>query len=239
MSDDARLQTVRLQLLHGQKWRYLRYVHLRAAVASIADQIETVCVAGAGLGIAELAIALEFPHLSWTLTDISPAEFTNTMRHCWRWEIPIQFSIWNVLKPSPRRFDLVCSTEMLEHIKDDRRAVDNMRESARKYVYCLVPFASAKEALQVRRAARLLEQFGHHVPGYDADRLRELFGDGAVAGTYWADAGGALREALTGMTPDAIASSIDDLVLTAEKDLKGGLPSSYKEASGIKILAPA
>ena len=116
----------------GKTWRWLRYIHLREAVSHVADEIDSICVCGAGYGIAELLIAHEFPHIDITLTDIVDRTHGYPNYHRARdlarkYNVNnLSFSIWDVMQPTKRRFDLVCSTEMLEHIKDDDRAAANM-----------------------------------------------------------------------------------------------------------------
>ena len=236
-----KLDNIRLALLRGRTWRYLRYLHFRDYFLRIADQIQTVCVLGAGHGLAETAIALEFPHIRFTLTDIIGKGYPNyhrAMDYCWKFGINnMDFSIWNVLVPTERRFDLVCSTEMLEHIEDAERAAENMRAAAR-FVYCLVPFADdATNADPVKRA-RAWARHEHYVFGYDDKAICKLFpGCIAVSGTYWEWAGRGFRAKLQDMPDEQIVQSYRGLIAEANDDLVDRIPQSLNEASGIKILS--
>ena len=159
----------------------------------------------------------------------------------WRWGVDnFKCSVWNVLQPTARRFDLVASTEMLEHVPDIARAVQNMRGAATKYVYCLVPFADdvTNRNPAMRRAA--FARHEHVIFGLDQVALESLFGvTPNVAGAYWADAGQPFRKKLLGMTPDEIVAAVPELIDLAAQDLRNAIPSTLEDAAGIKILAYA
>ena len=238
------LNIVRGALLRGRTWRYLRYLHFRDYLSRVADEVESVCVCGAGHGLAELACAIEFPHIRFTLTDIIAEGYPNyhrAMSHAWRWGVDnISFSVWNVLHATDRRFDLVASTEMLEHVPDIRRAVRNMRGAATKYVYCLVPFADdATNADQAKRE-RVWRDHEHFVFGFDTKSLESLFGAPEhIAGAYWSDAGLPFRQKLAEMSDEQIGDSIEALAGEALADLRDLEPKVLRDAAGIKILARA
>lgn len=239
------LSAMRLRLLQGRTWRYLRYLHARESLSAVADEVETVCVCGAGHGIAELALAIEFPHITFTLTDIvnrthGYPNYHDAMILSWNNAIPnMRFSVWNTLQATQQRFDLVASTEMLEHIKEDDLAARNMRQAAQKYIYCLVPFADAATNNNERMRARAWERFEHYVYGYDKTRLTELFPDPVhVQGTYGM-AGRALRETLHALEPDAVAADQAALEAEAQADLGLAVPETLEDGLGIKILSRA
>lgn len=232
-------------------WRYLRYLHLRETFAKVAGEVETVVVCGTGHGYAELALAIEFPHVRFTLTDIvapgpTPEHphypvYHGAMKLAWAHGVEnVGFSIWDVLQPTRRRFDMVCSTEMLEHIEQDERAAANMRATARKYVYCLVPFADKATNANAGKRQRMLERMGHYVLGYDAEDMTRLFPDPVeLAGTYWRDAGAVLRARLQEMDAAGIPAAFDALAAEARTDLIDRVPLLSAEAQGIKILSRA
>ena len=238
------LQTVQLALLRGRTWRYLRYLHFRDYLSRVSNEVETVCVCGAGHGLAELACAIEFPHIEFTLTDIIAEGYPNyhrAMSHAWRWGLDnMRFSVWNVLHATDRRFDLVASTEMLEHVPDITRAVRNMRKAATKYVYCLVPFADDRTNADCAKRERVWADHKHFVFGFDRKSVESLFGEAEhVAGAYWSDAGLPFRQKLAAMTDQDIESSVQDLVKEALADLRDEVPNTLRDAAGIKILARA
>jgi len=233
---------VRRTLLHGRTWRYLRYIHLRDTFLKIGDEIETVGIVGAGHGYSEIALAIEFPNIHFTLTDIIDTGYPNyhkAMDICWKWGIEnVRFSVWNVLEPTDRRFDLVCSTEVLEHIEDAAGAALKMREAALKYVYCLVPFADKASNENEHKRKRALETHGHFVYGYDAEELEQLFPNPEfIKGAYFDDAGQLLRKQLMDLTPAEIDEKLEELAIFAETDLQDRVPNLPSEGQGIKILS--
>ncbi|WOR15573.1 hypothetical protein RYZ27_02715 [Hyphomonas sp. FCG-A18] len=237
-----KLEKIRRHLLLGKSWRYLRYVHLRDALLRISDDIKTVGVVGAGGGFAEFALAIEFPHIHFTLTDIiddTYPRFQNVMKLSWDWDINnIDFRVWDVLTPTSRRFDLVCSTEVLEHILEDDLAASRMRDAALKYVYCLVPFGSKTENDDPDVREYALKTHGHHVFGYDAQRLEALFPNPEfLAGAYFDDAGQKLRAQLGALDTEEITAQIKALTALGEKDLQDRIPDTPFEGQGIKILS--
>ena len=191
-----------------------------------------------------MALAIEFPRIQFVLTDLLDRDagypnYHRAMDMAWKWRLEnIQFSVWNVLEPTKRSFDMVVSTEMLEHIKDDETASLNMRKAAKKYVYCLVPFADANTNCDPARRSYVLSKFGHHVSGYDEKRLVELFPRPMfVYGTYWSGSGQAFRQRLTEMSDLEISSQQKQLEKMAKDDLISVQPIKSSEAQGIKILS--
>lgn len=231
-------------LLRGKTWRYLRYLHFRESLLKVVNQVETICICGAGHGLAEIMIAEEFPHLQITLTDIFNAEggypnYHRAMDLAWRRGIRnIEFSIWDVLQPTKRGFDLVASTEMLEHIEDAETAARNMVASTKKFLYCLVPFADKAANADANLRRGVWDRHEHFVVGYDAERLTELFPNPvAIHGTYWADTGVSWRARMAEMSGDEIDRESDDLKKAARKDLIAKTPTRFSECQGIKILS--
>lgn len=245
MNSIDHIARLHLRLLQGKTWRYLRYLHFRDYLSRVAGEIESVAVCGSGHGWAELACAIEFPHIKFTLTDIVVKglypNYHGALDLAWQWGVNnFQCSVWNVLRPTDRRFDLVASTEMLEHVPDIVRAVKNMRGAAIKYVYCLVPFADDVTNCNPAKRKGAFDRHEHLVFGLDRVALESLFGvTPYVAGAYWADAGQVFRKKLQGMTTDEISAAVPELVELAALDLRNGVPSTLKDAAGIKLLAYA
>ncbi|MEM1396526.1 MAG: hypothetical protein AAGH38_03645 [Pseudomonadota bacterium] len=215
---------------------------MRDSLLQVRKEIKTVGVVGAGHGYSELALAIEFPEIEFTLTDIIDADypiFHKAMDICWKWDIHnVQFSVWNVLEKTNRQFDLVCSTEVLEHIEEDDAAAAAMREAARKYVYCLVPFADKTTNADQKLRRRALERHGHFVFGYDQNRLTELFPAPVhIKGAYFADAGQQLRHQLSALSADQIDDQTARLKQLGDQDLQDRLPSTPDEGQGIRILS--
>lgn len=240
MTDQARLKNLELRLLLGRTQRYLRYLHARDALARVADEVETVCVCGTGHAFAEIALAIEFPHIEFYLTDIIAQGYPNYHHAAdlvWKWQIPnVQFHVWNVLQPTPRRFDMIMSTEMLEHIEQDTKAAANMRATATKYVYCLVPYASKRQNANDRLRKKVWENNQHYLVGYDPEMIERMFPEPVMmSGTYWHDICQPLREDLKVMSNDEITASRQTLLERAHMDLRHEMPE--ENCSGIKVLS--
>jgi len=239
-----KIQRIELQLMRARKWRYLRYLHLHEYIKGVADQLTTACICGTGHGLAEVALALEFPHIKFTLTDIISTGYPNyhgAMQLSWNWDIEnIEFSIWDVLHPTSKKFDIVCSTEMLEHISNPMLAAENMRAASRKYIYCLVPFSDWKTNMDLKARQRAFERHEHQFYGFDRQMLEGFFGAATrISGVYWHNAGLLLRNELSKLNPNEIAERFDELKVLACEDIRDEIPDSLDEASGIKILSRA
>lgn len=239
---DERLNSIRLRLLRGKTWRYLRYLHLRDAISRIVNDIESICVIGAGHGFAELALAVEFKNIRFVLTDVMAPGYPNyhtTMKLAWDWQIDnIAFSVYDVLKPPNKKFDLVCSTEVLEHIPNPVLAAKHMRDASCGYVYCLVPYSDVRTNNDIVRRKYVFDRAGHYYYGFDADNLTSLFGQPMmVEGAYWFDAGMKLRSVLNDMSLEEIGLKYDELIGLAERDIRNAVPTDLKEAAAIKILS--
>ena len=231
---------MKVVLLKGKTWRYLRYIHARNAL-SLAEDWKDILVVGAGNGFAEIALALEYPDKHFYLSDYENA--THSTLHARalikRYKINnISFIDLNILDKPERQYDIVYSVEVLEHIKDDVLAAHNMLLSARKYIFCLVPFATPADNQNKELRQRVLETHEHHVVGYNAEELSQFFIDIVkIQGCYWTDAGVIFRKKLTAMSLNDIECNIPELVNEASLDIKDSIPTSLREALGIWILA--
>lgn len=236
------LKSIHESLLLGKKWRYLRYLHAREAIL-LASDIKTVLVIGAGHGLAELGLALEFPNIEFYLTD--HAQATHSQLVCRdrvaKWNINnVHFFELDILSPKPNigNYDLVYSVEVLEHIENASKAVKNMIQIANKYIFCLVPFAESALNDDSFSRERALIRHGHHVVGYDSETLLALFpGSIEIRGCYWRDGGLILRNKLSSMSANEISLNLSELHEIAIKDLRLLVPSSTIEAQGIWVLS--
>ena len=235
------LESVRARLLQGRKWRYLRYLHLRSAFA-LTREVGTVMSVGAGNALAELALALEHPEVQFLVTDVDSSKapsrrLCETLARNWKVE-NLSFGAYDALQPSSLAADMVVSIEVLEHIEADATAAQNMNAAARRFVFCLVPFADRATNAHPARRRRAWLTHEHFRPGYDHETLAALFPNPvAIRGCYWADAGRPFRERLSALPDDEILSRRDELQAEAERDLRPGVPSLSVEASGIWILS--
>ena len=238
---DVALNQLRVALLFKRRWAYLRYLHARQAVMLI-DPASSVLVVGGGSGFAEVALALEFPRMTFHVTDYGGA--THNLDKARKFVeafgmANLGFGQLDILAPQgAAKYDTVYSVEVLEHIKDDEAAAANMCELARRHVFCLVPFADDITNADPVVRARQLERHEHHVAGFDVKRLVQLFPNPvAMRGAYWSDGGRYLRDRLTNMDADEMRTGMSELQALAERDLRPLLPVHPKEAAGIWTLA--
>lgn len=241
--DLARMRAVHRSLLKGKTWRYLRYLHAREALL-MAGEVESVLVVGAGHGVAEVGLALEFPDVRFKLTDWDGATHATKTARTWvqEWSLSnVTFDQLDIQHPgSDEKFDMVYSVEVLEHIEDDMAAARGMHKLANRYIFCLVPFAEEVQNENKNRRESVLRRLGHHLVGYNIPRLMKLFPEPiAIRGVYWDDAGQVLRARMEGMHPEEIVGEMAALMQSAEADVKERIPASQKEAQGIWWLSRA
>jgi hypothetical protein len=229
MSNETIIRNIGLNLLKAKGFRYLRYAHCRSFLLKCSSQVRSVGVCGAGHGFAELALALEFPEIEFTLTDIVCPERPNywvVMERSMQWGVKnIRFGVWDALKPAPCQFDCVVNTEVLEHIKDARLAMKNMRKAARKAFYCLTPFATTEQNSDVTRRMNAYIKHGHFVCGFDEEFFRGSLGtEVQTFGAYWHELGMKLRTQLAEMALPDVEKDFAHLVSQAEKDILESRP---------------
>ena len=230
------LERVKLELLKGKKWRYLRYQHARQALEVMSDW-EDVLVVGAGNGLAEIALALEFRDKFFYLTE--QEDTTHSFKHAKAFVEAfrmknVAFGSLDILQPGSRKFDVVYSVEVLEHIKDDALAASNMKQIARRYIFCLVPFAQDALNSDEKKRKSVYEKHKHFVVGYDVKKLVNLFPDPiTIQGCYWQDAGLVFRSKLSAMEIDSIVETHEELMYEASKDIKNRIQTKQEDALGI------
>jgi len=238
----AALRELHLWLLKGKTWRYLRYLHARTALKIVVDEVQSVLVIGAGYGIAEIALALEFPHIQFHLTDYQGATHPRRFatHYIERFGIAnVSFGELDILQaPGERRYDLVYSVEVLEHIEDDALAAANMHTLSNRYIFCLVPYAQEALNSDPQRLAHVREKVGHCLVGYNPMRLVKMFPDlVTIRGCYWSNAGHALRKKIEAMEPEQIEVEVETLLCLASQDDRDCIPVILSEAFGIWCIA--
>jgi SAM-dependent methyltransferase len=224
-------QLIKLQdiLLKKRTWRFLRYIHTRAAMAQLSG-VNNVLVVGAGYGFAEIALAIEFPNIHFLLTDWSGSthDFRQAKQICDAYSLQnVGFDTLDILSPHlpPSSFDLVLSVEVLEHISDDTRAARNISKLSKKNIFTLVSYGSAEQnsAPEYRRKAYKAHE--HFRVGYDASSLNTLFpGEGITTGCYWHEFGGTFRSQLNALSDAEIIEQRSSLARSARADLKVRAP---------------
>jgi O-antigen biosynthesis protein len=229
-------------ILTGRGWRYLRYLHFRTAL-QMAEGTRTVLSIGAGKGLAEVALALEHPHIEFTISERRGGlrGLRRAKKLARRLGLRnVRFMTLDLLgRRLPfRNFDFVAAVDTLQYIQDPAPAAAKMAQMSSGWVYCQVPFA--EEARRKNEAARerAFKEFGHYCLGYDVNQLVRLFPEPvAIRGCLWSDAGQRLRERLHELSDEQIKTEADRLLEQAEADSRPGWQGDRAEAQGIWILS--
>lgn len=239
--DKEYFDNVLWRLMWHRDWALLRYLHFREAFNHV-EGVESVLVVGAGMGLAELALAIEFPDVEFQLGDIPPED--RLYRHHTEpliqdWGIKnLCFEPLDILQPVKRKYDLVASIEVLEHIQNDVQASTEIRAASRRYVFTLVPFAH-KEAQEDQQLQEwTMKEHEHYRVGYDVEDMKALFpGIVTLRGCYWRDRGLEFRERISRMEDDDIFANQVSVLKDARRDIFREQPTLYPEAQGIWALS--
>lgn len=236
------LRTVVLELLADRGLSYLRYRHLRHAL-SLAGPCESVLILAAARGLAGIALALEHPATSFTLSELP----TRKDRLDGARRLVDAFGLENVrfatIDPTSGRrgdeaYDLVASFDLLQTFADPIEIADAHLRFSRRLVFALVPFAPAANARPALERASAARGRGDSSDGFDAFELFALFPDAlAVRGCYWVDAGAKLRSRLEGASVESIDDELDPLLALGEADVRPGFPRAKHDARGVWVLA--
>lgn len=236
------LAELRKRLLLHRGWNYLRYLHLRDAFTRT-EGVRSALAIGAGRGYAELALAIEFPDVAFTITELEGSRGSRVigkshhLAETWKLD-NVAFAFHDIREPVAKRHDFVSAIEVLEHIAEESLAAAQLRAASNRYVFVLVPFAEARLDADPKRRERVLAEYGHHRLGYDEPALAELFPRGVhVQGCYWNDRGAKLRETLGALDDDAIVARQSELEAQATEDLDDRMPEALSDAQGIRVLA--
>lgn len=238
----GRIEEIKKRLVVLRSWNFHRYLHLRQAFLETKD-VRTVLSVACGRGLAELALALEFPETHFHLTgdsspDTASARQVAELVRIWGLE-NISFGRHDILEGARKRYDMVCAMDVLAGIDDDKLAASNLISVAEKYVYAVVPFADAAAQSDETRRARAWKQQRRYRLGYTSGDLRELFpGESIIRGCYWTDGGGAATQASTNaLDEQELITHSPQIWQDAERDIRDQIPQRYRQALGIWILA--
>ena len=245
-SEEARQYLV-AKLLQRKTWNYLRYMHAKDAIQSLLSRypnsIASVLVIGCGTGFAETLLSIEYPEIKFTLTDYEGAthkiEEARSIQK--RFEIEnIEWAELNLLAQGSidKKYDLVYSIEVLEHIEDDALAAQAMHNLSQRFIFCLVPFSEETRNQNHALRSDVWDKHEHYLCGYNLSRLVTLFPNIInVRGCYWRQHGCQFRKKITGLAPEHIDSNISSLMEEAKFDLVDQIPIKTADALGIWIIA--
>jgi len=102
-------------------------------------KIKTVLDAGCGIGVNVKNIKNNFKNLKITGTDLSP-QILNLAKHYVGKNSRINYKTLDLGKKHlNKKFDLVLCSQVLEHVKDDKKAMKNLAKMSLKYLLITVP----------------------------------------------------------------------------------------------------
>lgn len=241
MKSNERLNEVYRRLLFSRRWSFLRYLHLREGFTR-AGSPKTMLSVGAGRGIAEIGLAVEFPGTQFHLTDIQSSNTPNyrqaqELAKAWKLD-NVSFGVLDILSPPPSKYALIASVEVLEHIESDGLAAANMRAMSSDFVFVLVPFADKHAQYDRRLLEQAWNRHEHFKVGYDARDLTELFPQVlAMRGCYWRQAGQVWRRSIRDASDGEVLGNVPYWSRLAEDDVLDAVPKELSEAQGIWALA--
>lgn len=236
------LQKIQRELMLRRGWVYLAYLHLRDAFQQVHQECESFLSIGCGIGLAEIALALEFPETDFHLTEImvdNDLKYRKGMQIVSEWSIPnVTFGFYDILTPAPARYDFVSALHVLEYIENDLLATAQMRAVSEKYIYTVVSFATLEQQSDPTLKERAWKRQQMYRVGYDRDNIQRLFPNVILSrGCYWNEGGAKLRQELEKISDKEIQTSLTDLVKLAEIDIKDQEWDINDKCSSILMLA--
>ena len=232
-------------MLQRKTWNLLRYIHAREAIQWIIKsnygKLENVLVIGCGVGLAEISLALEFPDIQFTLTDWGEAKHTTEVAKMFQKKFNIKNVSWStmdILNPSfEKKYDLVYSIEVLEHIQNDKLAAENMAKLSRNYIFCLIPFAEEAKNQSPSERKRIFELTEHYLVGYNPLRLFNLFPNiVTLRGCYWKE-GLNFRRKITNLSLEELDKNHLKFYEEAQSDVLKNIPRTQKDSLGIWFIS--
>jgi SAM-dependent methyltransferase len=220
------------------RWTFISTRHIEA-VASGLEQGSRVLSVGCGTGACDVLLALRHSHLEFVATDIHDRfSWDSKPRN-------LTFRTLDIMNPDvgQDRFDLVYSVECLEHIEDDKTALDNMTGLLRSggTLVIIVPFANEAERKSPELIKQELENHQHHRPGYNPNSfdgaLLSPFEKVSFSNCYFREYGGFLRRLSDRLLPIEDLHTMTFLYYSAHIDIRESLVESRAEALGFKMIA--
>ena len=133
------------------------------ALAGVA-QFDSLLDVGCGAGINLKAIRAQFPRAKLFGTDLSP-NIAHLARQFVGEDSNVAFDVLDIAKDRlPRQFDVVLCNQVLEHVEDDRAAVQNLAAMCERHMVITVP------AGRYNSTSRIVGHYRH----YSRDSLVRL-----------------------------------------------------------------
>lgn len=236
----SHLQTALQDLFMLQSWTFVSFAHVDAAIRKLRPGSSVMSIGGGKGLLTDRVLSHRNPGVRFVGTDLQPCSFDHVA-------LPPNLVVRSLDICAARgrlEFDLVYSVECLEHIEDDRLAVENMLSFLRPSgsLMAIVPFSPQEDRQDTRRLEEEKRRHGHVRLGYDPDELRRLvdarnFSDVRLESCYWSHSS-QLRSYKDAVVPTLGAPVFHHLEVLARHDIQPGrLAESRAEAVGLKLLA--
>lgn len=149
------------------------------------DQIpvpKRIADAGCGRGMITLACARRFPSSEVIGVDLDEGQNRINQQIAEKSGIKnIRYLTMDAMKlPEIGRFDLIISTDMLEHLDDDLRGVKTFREALEPDGHLLIHVPHLTRNILGWRRSNWMDIEGHVRPGYTKDGLTRLLKEGGL-----------------------------------------------------------
>lgn len=127
--------------------------------------VKSVVDVGCGMGVNVKRIHAKFPQLRITGTDISPKSLEMAEKYVGKSELINYAAVDIATGPLPATYDLVLCSQVLEHIENDRKALESLAGMCAKYLLITVPSG---------RYNRTSKVVGHHRHYSKAELLEKV-----------------------------------------------------------------
>ena len=236
----AHPQSALQDLFMLQSWTFLSFAHVDAVVRKLRPGSCVMSIGGGTGLLTDRVLSYRYPGIRFVGTDLRPASFDHAV-------LPANLVVRSIDICAVRGsfdFDLVYSVECLEHIEDDRLAVENMLSFLRPggSLMAIVPFSPQEDRHDTRRLEEEQRRHGHVRLGYDPDDLKRLvdarsFSEVRLESCYWSHSA-QLRKYKETVVPTLGAAVFHHLEILARQDIQiARLAKSRAEAVGLKLLA--
>jgi SAM-dependent methyltransferase/peptidoglycan/xylan/chitin deacetylase (PgdA/CDA1 family) len=223
----------------------LRYTHLRDAVAALPAGAR-VLSAGCGKALAEVALAIANPEVSWLAVDVDPRRYQYAMDVARNVDVAnIQFTQVDLNETDSWGFDSVNAivvNEVAMYLNDPVKTLAALRRHVRPggRLVCVEPFLATPEEPSV--VAKLRQHTNSLHGGFTLEQMLsfvEGMEDVQHTNCYWHAPDQLLSMLWRHMSASGSWGLLDLMFAVAQLDLAEGTARHRREATAVKVVARA